>query len=692
MLKLLITAVFTLFLAAQAYAIEWRKVDIPGSAPIYSFYQSGDDVYIGFIGIRKSNDAGQTFSYANKYVMQDTTINLGSYMQSIYDIYRAENGTLYAVSSELPIIVSTDDGATWRGNSQNMFRYKHCFYEAGNTVFAFGFDNLLKTRNNGNSWDEVITNIKTISKNATVINNESIVFYAKHNATQEEYLQIYNTTTEQLSQKSISISPEYLYTNAGNLYALADKVVYKSTDMGDSWTTQCNLHELLLSQVYTDKAYVSLLSFTANENIIVANVLPANSGEGERNPSIAISFDSGASWELADISDASIYAHDFIKILNEEIYIHGLGIFVYDREAKKFSDTGYNFPVAMHYREFIDYSFCNLISNQNNNNWELKDYSGWQKVKDKSAIYYTFNQDKVILAEKTLKYIVDDNEIYKRENMFEFEVKRQTDDYIFLSTQDTNYNTRHEVIYNDGTAYSIEDVHTVDFDNNKFCYAGYEDGEFIIILSDKNNPKNADTIRPEGLDDVGYITNISIDKNRIMVEQNRKIYTSTDKGENWATAFDNSEANTYTMPKCHNDYFYVSGTFGLLRSEDGVVWENLLEGICEGFVLNFEFAPDGRIYAYTSEGVYISKKPNTISESSSKINSSDFTIYPNPSSERINIDFKGNIDLVEIYDLSGKMVLSSKSKEIDVSDLKPGTYFLKVLSYKCLFVSIHISR
>ncbi|GAB4295708.1 MAG: hypothetical protein Kow0068_20270 [Marinilabiliales bacterium] len=60
-------------------------------------------------------------------------------------------------------------------------------------------------------------------------------------------------------------------------------------------------------------------------------------------------------------------------------------------------------------------------------------------------------------------------------------------------------------------------------------------------------------------------------------------------------------------------------------------------------------------------------------------------IYPNPASDKINIEFEGDINYnytISILDINGKTVYIEDSKKsitsIDVSSLKPATYYLNV--------------
>lgn len=65
---------------------------------------------------------------------------------------------------------------------------------------------------------------------------------------------------------------------------------------------------------------------------------------------------------------------------------------------------------------------------------------------------------------------------------------------------------------------------------------------------------------------------------------------------------------------------------------------------------------------------------------------SNLSIYPNPVSNILNIKTEENIE-TEIYDMNGRRVLTSSSKNIDVQKLKPGTYSTKV-SNKNSYISL----
>ncbi|MDR1632352.1 MAG: T9SS type A sorting domain-containing protein [Dysgonamonadaceae bacterium] len=63
-----------------------------------------------------------------------------------------------------------------------------------------------------------------------------------------------------------------------------------------------------------------------------------------------------------------------------------------------------------------------------------------------------------------------------------------------------------------------------------------------------------------------------------------------------------------------------------------------------------------------------------------EINKQNLHFYPNPAKNTIH--FSGEIDVVTIYDMTGRLLLSQSfhAHQADVSELKPGMYIIKILS------------
>ena len=57
-----------------------------------------------------------------------------------------------------------------------------------------------------------------------------------------------------------------------------------------------------------------------------------------------------------------------------------------------------------------------------------------------------------------------------------------------------------------------------------------------------------------------------------------------------------------------------------------------------------------------------------------------FRIYPNPTSSILNIQMVNDFEEAEVYNLQGQKLLTSNTKNIDVTNLSSGVYIVKVLS------------
>lgn len=71
-----------------------------------------------------------------------------------------------------------------------------------------------------------------------------------------------------------------------------------------------------------------------------------------------------------------------------------------------------------------------------------------------------------------------------------------------------------------------------------------------------------------------------------------------------------------------------------------------------------------------------------VAGSTPSLDLANLSVYPNPVSDRLNIDYKENISNLTVYDLSGRSVKSftsnNRNNSIDVSDLKSGIYMLRI--------------
>ncbi|WP_292892040.1 family 16 glycosylhydrolase [Nonlabens sp.] len=79
---------------------------------------------------------------------------------------------------------------------------------------------------------------------------------------------------------------------------------------------------------------------------------------------------------------------------------------------------------------------------------------------------------------------------------------------------------------------------------------------------------------------------------------------------------------------------------------------------------------------------YVRVYQNTLSITEENTNESDLKVYPNPAINVVNLQFSQAIDQVDVFDLSGQLLLSEteETNSLDISAVKTGIYILKVYS------------
>jgi len=63
-----------------------------------------------------------------------------------------------------------------------------------------------------------------------------------------------------------------------------------------------------------------------------------------------------------------------------------------------------------------------------------------------------------------------------------------------------------------------------------------------------------------------------------------------------------------------------------------------------------------------------------------EVNKVDFSVYPNPANNELNIVMNEKITSIAIYSMDGQLVLTSDTKQMNVSKLNSGVYLIKIIS------------
>lgn len=187
-----------------------------------------------------------------------------------------------------------------------------------------------------------------------------------------------------------------------------------------------------------------------------------------------------------------------------------------------------------------------------------------------------------------------------------------------------------------------------------------------------------------------------LNPNQLTISTSGGIFTSLDNGDNWEQIYPSFAHNIAHSPyheghivaTIHNSN--ASGFALRFTKDGGENWETV--DSAELYFLNsthvftstaINFVEDfAHIYIATADLGLVKFELNleTLSISDPELISTNPTqIYPNPAKDFVKIASNEKVQSVEIYNLTGQKILSSTQKEITISNLNKGIYFVKII-------------
>lgn len=177
----------------------------------------------------------------------------------------------------------------------------------------------------------------------------------------------------------------------------------------------------------------------------------------------------------------------------------------------------------------------------------------------------------------------------------------------------------------------------------------------------------------------------------------------------WSPAFDNTDTKTYTFnpvlgqcattttlaivvntvatPTGNASQTFVQGATiaSLVISPSNVEWyaSNANAITATNPLPNTTLLVNGSIYYAVNISAACRSTPYAITATAVTLGTDnyskfDFSLYPNPTDNVLNIEMANKIKSVEIYNIRGQKVLLSNKKQINVSELKSGIYLIKI--------------
>lgn len=166
------------------------------------------------------------------------------------------------------------------------------------------------------------------------------------------------------------------------------------------------------------------------------------------------------------------------------------------------------------------------------------------------------------------------------------------------------------------------------------------------------------------------------------------VFKSTDLGQNWESISGNLPEipmNDIVLDPDYQDHIFVGSDAGVFYTKDGGEnWNSLNEGIYNVPVMAMKIHNPSRTLVIGTYGVsaYKLNLDDLITHLDEQNEvSGNFTVYPNPFSQSINI--YGPVELVDdfkLFDANGRQIMSgNKLKLNDLPDLPTGIYYLHLL-------------
>jgi len=119
-------------------------------------------------------------------------------------------------------------------------------------------------------------------------------------------------------------------------------------------------------------------------------------------------------------------------------------------------------------------------------------------------------------------------------------------------------------------------------------------------------------------------------------------------------------------------------------------WQNNLAANTHNSIISFSFTKGTNTEHLTPTGntyfnnISLDWVPSAVGIPK-PITEADFSIFPNPAKEKITISGKG-IKTIVIYDVTGKMLLNTNEKTIDLNTFTKGMYLIKIFTESGSFV------
>ncbi len=635
-MKTLFYILFLIASVASLSAVEWEKIDLP-SYPYYEVKHNSNlsELEIHGVDSLPKPKAKYQVDYDFESTICQSFFDLGIDtvdFKSNHSIANPFFNVLFvSIPSQDKCLYSKDGGRIWAvtGSEIENLSFGALFESVvvGNSFFVCPHtpDVILQTKDSCKTWtifaDDISDQKLDPSYNQLQAVNDSTLFYIQQSAYFLDSTVYHNTIT---NKKESSVIPSYMMKwSYDPTVVRGDTIdyflwylpsyIYRSIDRGNTWGIWFDMTDVF--HKLAPAAANQGIEYTFDGDVITA-VMDRKGSDGKFENRYCVSPDYGKTWYFTDKEKPIV--------INGACYFPKGTYIQYDtlldlRSNAYFLGTDYGT-----YRESGNKAYYQTRVTNNNDIKNLNQVT-WDK--------YNFTEEQIYLTKHDKEYFLDEGILHLRKqpesielasSISSFEVILETPWLDILLCQNSEENS-HRLLY-------IKDSEVVEemlVTENQEIFAGIntenpdqiyyiyiEKSDNIKLISEDINKAGKDTIELNlDINDDKIIKSILSGDNLYLIGK-EKLYISDNKGSSFISI---TNPQTYKAKDvlCDNvavyqGDIYTSGSKGILKLNDKLEWENVLDSVTTAYAFAVEFL-NNKIYAYTEEGLFVSLATNKVS-------------------------------------------------------------------------------
>lgn len=181
------------------------------------------------------------------------------------------------------------------------------------------------------------------------------------------------------------------------------------------------------------------------------------------------------------------------------------------------------------------------------------------------------------------------------------------------------------------------------------------------------------------------------------IASSKGIFITNDGGENWTQSYDggsmtsvkfspDAEGKIVASSHFEDGSFYPEAhSIAIFTTDGGETWEEIGTDVL-GYMrtasteIVFQNENSAEVYFHVPDLGLISYRVDLTTLGNNEFNNqtSDVTLYPNPTTGILNFQSQSEIQNVAVFDLSGRKISEFNSSQVNISNLQKGIYIVKI--------------